>query len=513
MASKLRTESQDKLTGRVYTPDDIVDVILDGVGLTAKELISQKIVDPACGDGQFLVAIAKRVLDSELSGHDKLMALENITGWDIDSAAIQECIANLEALIATLARPLPRKVNWAVSVLDALERNHFAAFRSCFKFVVANPPYIRIQNLEKESRTFLSQNFHYCSSGSTDIFYAFIELAEHMLTKDGRAGFITPNSFLTSEAGSPLRVSWSKNRSISRILNFGHHQIFENASTYAAITFFSRVPASQIEWENWAYPLKQVSKSIISFDEARDRTIWNFNFQSGKKSSLLLKDICSIHVGIQTLADKVFYVTPVEDHGTTVAVLSRVTKEKYLLEKAVLKTALKVSRLVSKDLHALQKERVIWPYPIDIRAGSKAIDEELLEETYPLTLHYLRSHRQLLDDRDNGAENPSGWYAFARQQGIKSQFQPKIVFPPMVETPKFFLISDPEVVVYSGYFILSKFPLESVMDVLASEEMVEWVSATGRDLRGGWKSMSKKILEGFPVPERFEALFATEKLF
>jgi type I restriction-modification system DNA methylase subunit len=84
MGSLVKEYKKEKLIGQIYTPDFIVSKILDDVGYTnAININNRKLLDPACGDGQFLKEVVKRII--KYSPGDKLLNnLENIVGWDID---------------------------------------------------------------------------------------------------------------------------------------------------------------------------------------------------------------------------------------------------------------------------------------------------------------------------------------------------------------------------------------------------------------------------------------------
>ena len=140
MASLVKTYSSEKQLGQIYTPDFIVCKILDQVGYLGEQLLGKTILDPACGDGRFLVQIAKRIL--QYSPIETLARnLEKIHGWDVDEVAIEQCIANLNQLVQNLGI----MVNWQVKVCNSLEMlPDDAPNTPKFDFVVGNPPYIRI---------------------------------------------------------------------------------------------------------------------------------------------------------------------------------------------------------------------------------------------------------------------------------------------------------------------------------------------------------------------------------
>lgn len=49
-----------KSNGRIYTPDYIVDNILDLSGYTQDNVIRKHVIDNSCGDGAFLTKIVDR---------------------------------------------------------------------------------------------------------------------------------------------------------------------------------------------------------------------------------------------------------------------------------------------------------------------------------------------------------------------------------------------------------------------------------------------------------------------
>ena len=74
------------------TPDKVVNQILDHLP-TDVWTDGKTFIDPECGTGQFLIAVAKR---KTMLGHAN--ALESIYGTDISSKKVDVCKANLLAI-------------------------------------------------------------------------------------------------------------------------------------------------------------------------------------------------------------------------------------------------------------------------------------------------------------------------------------------------------------------------------------------------------------------------------
>ena len=74
------TQAARKLLGAWYTPAELVDTVVDNVlrGFRRATRRAVRVLDPACGDGRFLLAVARRLAALGV-------AVES-TGCDVDGA-------------------------------------------------------------------------------------------------------------------------------------------------------------------------------------------------------------------------------------------------------------------------------------------------------------------------------------------------------------------------------------------------------------------------------------------
>ena len=496
MASLAKSYSQEKLFGQVYTPQFIVCKILDDVGYNSPEILGKMIIDPACGDGRFLVEIVKRII--EYSSEKNLKKnLECVYGWDIDELAIIECRKNLNNLIKN--RNID--IQWNVNVTNSIEKYEkpdlFAASEhQKFDFIVGNPPYIRIQHLELKQRQYIQNNYDFCKSGSTDIYIAFYELCINLLSKNGICGLITPNTFLFTETARPLRQYFSANKNLVQITNYGDIQLFDDATTYSAITIFNDQKNQNFKFQK-AISEKVFEEKNTDFSELKE-PFWQLTTENTEKIiGKKLKEICNIHVGITTLCDSA-YIFPIEELGEKFVLANTKLQGKVKIEKNILKPIVKGSKL--KHSEEKIKEYVLFPYK-QSNGKHTIISEKELKECYPFAYKYLLSVKTELDKRDNGTPNTVAWYAFGRSQGLDTSFGEKIIFSPMNEKPNFVYYPNPECTFYSGYCIkkINGFSVDKLMLQLNSDRMDKFVSMSSRDFRGGWKAYNKKIIENFEV--------------
>ena len=494
MASLVKEYSQEKLLGQIYTPSFVVCKILDDIGYNSTNILGKTIIDPACGDGRFLEEVVRRIIKLSTK-NDLKKNLLCVYGWDIDSEAIKECIKNLNDLI----KDKNINIEWNICVTNSIKKYEtsdlfYVNEVQKFDFIVGNPPYIRIQHLDVEQRQYIQTNYDFCKSGSTDIYIAFYELCLNFLSENGVCGLITPNTFLFTETARQMRQHFAENKLLLQITNYGDIQLFNNATTYSAITIFNKKQNDNFRFQK-AITETTFEEKIFDFSELQE-PFWQLTTEKneiikGKK----LKEICNIHVGITTLCDAA-YIFSVEDIDESFVYANTKLKGKIKIEKSILKPIVKGSKLKHSDEEI--KEYVLFPYH-QINGKHIIIPENDLKENYPLAYNYLHSIKKELDKRDNGIPNSVSWYAFGRSQGLDTSFGEKIIFSPMNEKPNFIYYSNPNCTFYSGYCIKFNGNIDKIMPQLNSDRMERFVSMSSRDFRGGWKAYNKKIIENFEI--------------
>lgn len=275
-----------KAGGVFYTPTFIVTYIVINtlgkllIGLTPKEAVKLKIVDPACGSGTFLLGAFEYLLAWHLKwysendpekwiknkvivkfGNDyrlttskkKEILLNNIYGVDIDAQAVE--VTKLSLLLKVLEnasgqlelgmeRILPDLGNnikcgnslvgedyfEGKLIVDEEERarvNPFdwkAAFpevfaQGGFDVVVGNPPYVRPHNLEPEAKEYYWRTYKSFVKKS-DLYSCFIEKSVSLLKPNGLCSFIVSNGWLRLDSFEELRKLLLDKTSIKTIVEF-----------------------------------------------------------------------------------------------------------------------------------------------------------------------------------------------------------------------------------------------------------------------------------------------------
>ena len=479
--------SDRKRRGVVYTPPSIVALILDNaLPADADGLAAASICDPACGDGAFLTAVARRLLE-RLDYADALAALRRLTGYDIDAAAIARCRTQLDA---TLSERYPgARVDWNLQARDAFDPDAFAGDGGRFTHIVGNPPYVRVQHLEQSGRRRIAGRWQVIR-GATDLFLVFYELGLNLLRDGGVLGYIAPSSWLRSESGADLRRLLATSHQVSRIIDFGEHQVFDEVTTYTAITVIRKggapsvIPVSKYDGKDF------YDGGTVILDAARPARPWVAATDAERRRMRelaargpRLAEVADIHVGIQTLADRVF-------------ILPADAAREAGLEPWILRDIVKAS--VMRGGQDPVRRVVIFPYAAD----GKLLPESRIAAGALNAYRWLLAHKERLLGRDKGQFDAVRWYAFGRQVSITSGFGDKILTSGMNRRPNFQICPNPDATFYSGYCIKPKpgVDRDGLLAALNSDAMDFYIRQTGRPYQGGWRSYAKSFIKDFPVP-------------
>jgi hypothetical protein len=267
-------ELERKRKGQFYTPPQVVNYILDQVEYSGPTIIGQRLLDPACGSGRFLVEAARRLVGelrqrTDLAPKDLVneRLRNSLFGMDVNRFACFLAEVNLLVEVLDLLRGgaqftierfhiyptntlLPRRQDTALlispdngvayesEVAELIKtRNYNPAlrldFRRGFDYVVGNPPYVRADSPGvSDLRARIESSGRYQTLYKKwDLYIPFIEFAVQSLSQDGRHGFIVSDAYQTEEYGSRSREFLLKNTTIERLTFAPDVSFFEEAQS------------------------------------------------------------------------------------------------------------------------------------------------------------------------------------------------------------------------------------------------------------------------------------------
>lgn len=490
---------KSKILGQVYTPQWIIREILDGILYSNQNILGKYIIEPSCGDGAFLIEIVQRYIDeSRKQNLSESKIAEHLSTYiyaiEIDKTEYEKCLVNLDKLIQqNFSENI--KVDWKIFNDNTLYA--YQNYISFFDFVVGNPPYIRIHNLEKQTRDFIKENFKF-STGVLDIYISFFELGLKMLNNNGKLGYITPNSFLHNSSYKLFREYLKEEKLIQEITDFKSNKVFNGFSTYTAITILNKLNTKKNHFVYKELLNDKIQEiNLIQFSDLNSHK-WilssseNDDFLSGlfKGKNSCLKDFFDIQYGFATLRDRIF-IGKCENIEQDI-----VTFNGFEIEKTILKKIVKGSKYKGDEREV---EYVLFPYE-KVNHRYVTISEEKIKTIYPKTYLYLLHHKEELEKRD--MDKGALWYEFGRSQGVQSSHKEKIVISTLVNSSINYHKLSENVFVYSGIFITKKnnqSDWDIIENVLKSEEFYKYIRITGKDFSGGYKSISTKQLKEYKI--------------
>ena len=200
-------EERRHLLGQHYTDTKIVDLILTGVFKEHGK--PDKLLDPACGSGTFLVRALNhwKIMHSAELDRLKVPIYEYVEGADIDRLA--SMLAKINLYIQALD-----KIKEGYGYIPKIHHNDFFKIKldPDYMYVVTNPPYTR---QEEMSMAYYDKNYkeHLRKavfdiddwSEKASIYAYFLVKGGKLLRENGKLGFIVENSWLNAEYGKALK--------------------------------------------------------------------------------------------------------------------------------------------------------------------------------------------------------------------------------------------------------------------------------------------------------------------
>jgi hypothetical protein len=385
-----------------------------------------------------------------------------------------------------------------------------------FDAVIGNPPYIRIQTLDRELAKWCRARYQ-TAFGSFDAYLVFIERAFGLLRSGGRLGFIVPNKFLKLESAKKLRSCLAEGRLVEEIIDFADAQLFEGATNYTCILILDASAHDELRYRKVAGEVSGVPTAreieaavpesfgaaelgdapwtLVGTDERRILEVI-------ARGALRLEELTDgIFTGLQTSADSVYIL---EDRGQRPGgrlVYSKASGRELVLEPDLLHplaSGTDVERYAFKPLGNL----LLFPY----RRGSSGM--ELLSEadlgSLPKTAAYLGENEGALREREGGKMDSGQWYAFGRTQSLGLHDLPKLGVAATVSRLE--IAADPGGDVYfhnvrvNGILSGPNGPPLWCLLTLLNSQLIDWVFKRGAaEHANGHFAANKQFIASLPI--------------
>jgi hypothetical protein len=246
LALSFITDSQtlpvQEKNGVVYTKPWVVRLILDLAGYTEEaDLVNCLAIEPAAGDGAFLVPMAKRLITSCRRQDLPISNVaQSLLAYELDetSATItRSAVTNaLTALNVSHEQALHLACEW-IRVGNYL---FDAPSIPPANFVIGNPPYIRLEDMD-DATMGTYRAMYRTMRGRADIYVAFFEAALRRLKPNGVCAFICADRWMFNQYGTELRQFVAQGFGVETVIEMHNVDAFSQyVSAYPAITVIRR---------------------------------------------------------------------------------------------------------------------------------------------------------------------------------------------------------------------------------------------------------------------------------
>ena len=201
----------------MYTKPSVVATILDQVGWRSdNDLSTASLLEPAAGDGAFLVEVARRLIASFIRHHVKLTArtlAKRVVAFELHPREAEK--ARRRLMVFLREQGLHHRTANACARSWVLNQDFLLAELppAGFTHAVGNPPYVRWSKIP----TSLKQRYERRTSREMvggDLFVPFLDRALTALRSSGKCGFLCSDRWKFMAFAEAFRKKWIPNLDI-----------------------------------------------------------------------------------------------------------------------------------------------------------------------------------------------------------------------------------------------------------------------------------------------------------
>jgi methylase of polypeptide subunit release factors len=554
----VNTKGDRKATGSYYTPDYLVDYIVEETlgdlvaNKNPSEILKLKVLDPSMGSGHFLLGVVKYLEKQIVKVQDTDDNVKGAIQFDkVKKEVLKNCVFGVD--INSLATQLAKFSLWIYTAekgdsVQSLKSQLVAANTLSDKFdwktefggkitfgvvdaVVGNPPYIGekgnkgIFHAIKDDS--IGKKFY---QGKMDYFYFFFHKTLDLLKENGVASLVSTNYFVSATGAKKLRTDLKNRATLTKIINFNELRIFKGAQgQHNQVTFFSkghRANAScscYIAKEKGACDLVKLQALVdssnqviqknsglyqgadnqIRFGALTDNAVLDGILSKMSSSKLTLKDVSRINTGADVTISEIkkshlkkFKGDFKENDGVFV-----ISKKEIL--------AAGIGKSEGGPLKPYIKCSDVKRYSMEVPDAKKLIYFTWTDsiKPYPAIEKHLKKFKSILVDQMEryGEEYP--WYALHRPRDQENfECKDKLVVPYRAKENIFSYCPAP---VYSSRDVLFILPQKHIRSkalavLLNSRTYYVWLYHKGKR-KGDTLELYQTPLSEMPIPDLSDA--------
>jgi hypothetical protein len=493
--------------GAIFTRREVVEFMLDLIGYRVEEdLTRASLLEPSCGQGDFLLIAVKRLLDSTLRHYGSLHDAATRLGNALRAVELhEETFAAMRNALLLLLVERGIASHEARHLVDAwLVHDDFLLTPLSLRFthIVGNPPYVR-QELLPDALLARYRALYRTIYDRADLYIPFVERALSLLAPDGTLCFICSDRWMKNRYGGPLRALVARHFHLRCYVDMTGTDAFKtNVTAYPAITVIT------------------ARKSAQTYVVHRPRL--DAEYLRGLATALREPSQASAHPQIQILTNALRHAHPWQ-LGTSLeeqALLTRLEKEFPLLEEvgcavgigvatgcdAILigqeealpiEASRKLPLLMTDDI---QTGRIVWRGRVVINPFEES--GELIDlERYPHLKAYLLAHEEALKKRYIARKHPAAWFRTIEKIHAALVSQPKLLIPDIKGAPHVVYDEGQYYPHHNLYYVTSSsWDLQALQAVLRSSVARFFVASYSVKMRGGYLRFQAQNIRRIRLP-------------
>ena len=416
--------------GEVFTKPSVIHLMLASCKFCEiKPSESTRILEPSCGQGEFLCAMLGRFLQNndfvslirtKPNSFEKLFC-----GYEIQEKNAVHARTRLSQMLidAGISSKVATKIakKW-VMVADFLTHS----IDDTFDLVIGNPPYVRIEEIDKEK---LKQyrNLYSTMTDRADLFIPFFEKSLKLLKNRAKLCFICTDRWTKNRYGRKLRALISDYYSLDIYIDFyGADAFSREVITYPSITVIRKQQGNSV---TKFYESKAATK-ISNMEIAEMEKIFQFPNDWGIEIENLVKEDAPWILGcpqVTRLIEKLEKCYPTIEEASCKVNIGAATGNNRVFIVDSAQRIEKSRRLKCLTAKEISESTISWAgnylvNPYD-RSGLVSL------AAYPLLNRYLQINKKELLKRHVAKRAPEQWYKTIDRIFEERANLPKLLIP------------------------------------------------------------------------------------
>ncbi len=494
--------------GAVFTRPWVVDLVLGLAGyIEDANLVDVLAIEPAAGDGAFLVAMARRLVGScRRHGRPVADCAGSLLAYELDdisAEAARVAVADAVTGMGISRRDADELARGWVRTGDYLLE---AGRLPGATFVVGNPPYVRLEDMDPEVVD-LYRSTYPTMRGRADLYVGFFEAALRQLDPGGVCAFICADRWMLNAYGAELRGFVTSGFGVRAVVEMHNAAAFDSdVSAYPAVTVIRRASQGRAV----------VASASINAEKAGAAAILDALSAARRGEPAACPGLSAAGV------DSWFSGTSPWPCGSPerLALLKDLEARFPTLESDATATRVGIGVAtgldevyITADASLVEPGRLIpLALPADIRGGTLKWSGRYLVnpwgpdglvdlEEFPRLREYLLRNASRLRERNTAKRNPHGWFRTIDRVNLDLTGRRKLYLPDIKGRIHPVLDEGETYPHHNLYWVTSdEWDLEVLGALLMSDVGQFFVESYGVRMRGGYLRFQAQYLRRIRVP-------------